>query len=462
MAQLCQPCSCVPYENICCCPPVNGITVSQPECQELPGGSVVSNPCLDPGTKRSTWTYKFHTDCAQGTRGISSIAIPICETIKDSFVTVEEQIDGCGSFSPVQFSLKKTDPNFGTAPQGFQFLKVETSDRYDVGVSVVYRITINGDYPEAVQPVKVKAGPQVITFACEPEQCYIVPGCPAAGKLELVKTCTKIIQNNTMTLHYFFELANVGNAVINLVSGTERITYDAANITIGNITTNPPGLTVNTSVPGIIVVTGTIGPLAPGELKQVEITVPITSIASPGNYLIDAITSAIAAGTETTATCTLNVEAVQLNAAKCCSVTDGNKGTFRITVASVGNSPDTKVNIVDRITIPQGVTLQFQDFDGCTAKFADGSPVPLNTGITNAIINIECASLTVPKGGGVVKNIRFILTATTAFQAAAVITNTLQEVTFLNTATQLFLGVSPVPVSASINVSGTAQCQKPC
>ncbi len=64
MADLCQPCTCSPHENICCCPPSSGISVVQPACQTLPNGSVVVNTCFNADSGISTWTYKFFTDCA--------------------------------------------------------------------------------------------------------------------------------------------------------------------------------------------------------------------------------------------------------------------------------------------------------------------------------------------------------------------------------------------------------------
>jgi len=461
MANLSQPCPAGPFENICCCPPVNGITLTQPACQMLPDGKVVINPCFDSASNKSFWTYKFFTDCAQGTKAISGIAIPVCENIKPEHLVVEEQIDSTVSFTPVPFSLKKTDPNFGTAPAGFQFLKIETSSRYDVGVSVVYRIQVDGDFPEAAQPVKVKAGNQIITFDCD-EGCFLVPACPPAGKLQVIKTCKTIIENNKLTLQYLYDITNQGNATLPIVDGTEKIIYDAANINIGTIQVNPSGLKIDTSTPGIIIVTGTVGPLPPGGLINVAINVPVASIVTPGTYLITSNTYAVASGTESSSTCILHVDAVKLSADKCCNVTEGNKGTFRITIGSVGNSPETRVSIVDQIIVPQSVTLQFQDFDGCTAKFGDGSSVPLNTDITNKTINLESSTLTVPKGGSVQKNIKFTVMTTTAFQTPAAIVNTLQAVNFLNTSTQIFLGVSTVPVSSSVNVIGSVQCQKPC
>ncbi len=289
-----------------------------------------------------------------------------------------------------------------------------------------------------------------------------MPSCPPSGKLVIIKNCEEVIKDNKVTLKYSFDITNQGNASISIVQGTERIVFDANSFTIGTIIVTPPSLNVDTSTPGIIVVTGTVGPIQPGEVIKVTIEVPIQSIAAPGIYLVDANTTAVAADTSATASCVLNIDAVQLLADKCCSVTEGNKGAFRITVASVGSSPQTSVGIVDQLAIPQDVIVQFQDFDGCAATFGDGSPVPLNSNVTNATISVKCSPLTVPMGGSVQKNIKFTVVSTTSFQSPSVITNTLQEVSFLNEATQIFLGVTPVPVSASVNVLGTVLCQKPC
>jgi hypothetical protein len=154
-----EPCSCTPYSLICCCGPINGITVIQPACQTLPDGSVVNNPAYVASLNHSFWTYKFMTDCSSAARGISGIAIPICQLIIFENLIVSEKIDGCGTFRPVSYTLTKDDPSFGTAPAGFQFVKIETDNRYDKGVTVEYRLEIVGDYPNALQPISVKAYP---------------------------------------------------------------------------------------------------------------------------------------------------------------------------------------------------------------------------------------------------------------------------------------------------------------
>jgi hypothetical protein len=164
MANPCQPCTCVPYTDLCCCPPQSGISVIQPTCQTLSDGSVVNNPCFRATTGKSTWTYKFFTDCAAGTSPITSLAIPVCARIAASELVVEEQIDGCGTFTSVPFTLAATDPTFGMAPTGFQFLIVPSAGRYTTGVSVIYRLTLNGDFPLAAQPIQVGTGAGVLTL----------------------------------------------------------------------------------------------------------------------------------------------------------------------------------------------------------------------------------------------------------------------------------------------------------
>jgi hypothetical protein len=419
---------------------------------------VAANPCFCELAGQSYWTYKFTTDCEQNTKGISSIAILVCETILAEHVVVEELIDGCDTFSVVPFTLSKTDPIYGTAPAGFQILKVETADRFDVGVTVVYRVQIKGNFPVTSQPVKVKAGPKVLTFDCE-EDCYLVPACPAVGKLLVVKECSEVIVDNKVTLFYSVDVTNIGNAPLSAVSYNEQVIYDPANLTIGPVTVDPPTLSVDTT-PGRIIISGNLGAIDPGGLVRVTYQVPILTFAVPGFYLITSNTVATAPETEAMASCVLNLDAVQLTADKCCAV-DGNRGVFRITIASVGASPQTEVAFLESVFVPAGVTVQFTDFDGCVATFPDGSPVPLNTNLTNTIVNVWCPSLTVPAGGSAQKNIRF-LAVTTVIQPTEAIVNTLVEVDFLNGDEQIFLGIAPVPVSASVAVTGSMECLKPC
>jgi hypothetical protein len=171
----------------------------QPTCQLIPGEvSPVINPCFcstcsDNGT--SYWTYKFFTDCVPGTEvsGISHILIPICIDILPGQVTVEEKVDGCGTFNTLAYgeendyflTTQDGNPpqNFGPAPEGFQWLKILPNGRYDKGVCVLYRVGITGNYPPVTEAINIKAGTNKITACLNPSPCFLVPGCPVPGRV---------------------------------------------------------------------------------------------------------------------------------------------------------------------------------------------------------------------------------------------------------------------------------------
>ncbi|MCK8817057.1 hypothetical protein MWH28_06680 [Natroniella sulfidigena] len=461
MLDECQPCDCKPYENKCCCPEQNGIFIAQPKCQRLPDGRVVNNPCFVQEENSSFWSYKVVTNCDPATRGISSIAIPICEVIHEAHIRVEEKIDGCDEFKEIDtFELRKTDPIFGEAPEGFQFLKIETDDRYDTGVAVLYRIEITGNYPTAIQPLAVKAGPPVLLFDCS---CYQVPACPPMPRLFIEKDCEVVIDDNQATLNYTATVSNVGDTNFANVQFRDQITYDAANITFGEIIVDPD-LDIEEVEPGVIVISGSLGPLARGEITTVTVEIPVVSIVDPNRYLIRNMVTASAQGIEATDSCILFLDAVQLAADKCClqgPTVDAN--IFRIIVDNVGHSPQTDITIIDTLVVPQEVTVQFTSFDGCDAFFVDdGNPVPLNTDISGRAINIICEELTVAQGGTVIKDIQFNVVATRAFVEPVRIINSLQDIIFLNQDQQILLGIDNLPVTARIAVVGELDCEDPC
>lgn len=463
MADPCQPCSCIPYENICCCGPSSGITVIQPACQVLADGRIANNPCFctEKQLPVSCWTYKFITDCAQGTKGISSFVIPVCENIIEDYIKVFERIDGCSSFQSIPFSLSKTDPNFGTAPAGYVFLKVETSNRYDVGVCVEYRLQLNGNFPVTVQPIKVKAGKKIITFNCG---CFFVPGCPATGKLEVIKTCIERIIDNVVTLSYNIVVSNTGNATLDNVIYQDEIIFNASSLTLGSFTVTPTTLSVTTPSPGRILISGNLGSIAPGGFVTVTYDIPVTDILTPGTLTVTNTTTATATDTQATQLCTLNIEAVKIEASKCCSVSNNNQVTYTLNLRSAGTSPSTVVNVTDQLIIPAGVTVRFTDFGGCTATFAGtGNPVPLNTDITGAkTIDILCNLLTIPTGVIIPKNIKFVVSSVTEFDAPVVISNTVQNITLAVPGEQVLLGVDGIPATADVTVTAALQCQNPC
>ncbi|MBM7625072.1 hypothetical protein [Sporohalobacter salinus] len=154
-----------------------------------------------------------------------------------------------------------------------------TDDRYDKGVCVLYRLSIRGDFPVEEQPIAIKAGPELFTFSCS--DCYIVSGCPLEPEILVNQTCEKVIEDNKATLNYSIDVTNPGEINLPDVQFEDQITYDAANITVGNVETDP-SLSVDTSNSGIINISGDLGSLDSGELTTVIIKVPINSIEAPG------------------------------------------------------------------------------------------------------------------------------------------------------------------------------------
>lgn len=323
MATPAQPCACIPYTNLCCCGSQNGITVVQPKCQVLPDGSVVNNPAYVLSQKTSFWTYKFLTDCSSLTRGISNFGIPICSEINEANIVVEEKIDGCGVYTVVPFELITNDPNYGPAPTGFQYLKINTNGRFDKGLCVEYRISIIGDYPEVNQSIKVKAATVVYTFGCI--GCFIVPGCNPSGKLLVSKICSTVINNNQATLEYSVHVDNVGDGALDSVQFQDAITIPT-QLTVGTITVNPATLSIDTSIPGQVIVSGNLGTIEPGGRITVTSSIPITDISSPGSYLVSNMAKAVAANTESSDMCRTSLNVVRLRADKCCSIS-GNVGS---------------------------------------------------------------------------------------------------------------------------------------
>ncbi|MCR4442439.1 MAG: hypothetical protein QHH10_09440 [Peptococcaceae bacterium] len=459
MAKPAQPCQCSPYQSICCCGPLNGISVVQPSCQNLPDGSVVNNPAFVPGLNKSFWTYKFITDCGQGTRAISNFGIPICEVLMAEHVTVSEKIDGCGQFLSVPFSLTVDDPNLGPAPDGFQWLKVETQERYEKGISVEYRIELLGDYPVAVQPIKVKAGSNINTFSCS--NCYEVPDCNPQGKLSVTKECGHTIIDNQAVLNYNVAVTNTGNASLDNVQFQDTV-YVPVQLSLGAITVTPATLTVNTGTPGQITISGNLGTILPGETVHVLYQIPIATVTIPGKYKINNTASAAAEGTKDSASCSTNLDVVQLSADKCCLI-EGNKGVYTLTLSSVGLSPDVTVHMFDRMEVPAGVVVKFLDLSGCEGYFSGTTnPVPTNTNIPGpASFDFICKNAVVPAGGSYKKLGTFILVSSSVVGTTTIM-NTITDVVPVDPAAQVFLGVSGIPAVAPVDVQLNMVCGKPC
>ena len=475
MANPCTSCNCIPYTNLCCYPPQSGISVMQPTCQLLAnpcgigGPTVVNNPCYCSSTNKSTWSYKFFTECSPGPtiNGISHFLIPICKNISIDQVTVEEKVDTCGEFSSltpnVDFFVTNKDgnpdQNFGPSPEGFNWLKVEVNGRYDKGVCVLYRVTITGNFPPVNESIRVKAGQNKLTF-CGLHPCFLVPGCP--GTLNVTKKCSTVISNNTATLHYDVIVQNTGGQPLNNVQYTDTISFDSTKLTLGTPVINPsPPLNFTTGV-GTVTILGTFPVINAGASIPITYDIPVVSISQPGIFTVSNTATASAEGTTSSDSCSTTVDPVKVSGNKCCNVANGNEVTFIITLSSVGSSPATTLSITDNLVIPPEVTVQFDSnsFNECTATL-NGNPVPLNTDITNAVIAITCNNVSVPAGGNVQIPITLKVTSTSAFVTPVLITNTLLTATGTNP-NQIFLPPDNIPATASVKIMGFVTCNNIC
>ncbi|WFD09064.1 hypothetical protein [Tepidibacter hydrothermalis] len=455
--KLCQGAS---YKNLNCCDKNIGISVVQPECHCLPDGRVVTNPSYVSSLNKSFWTYKLITDCNDTTLPATSFVIPICEIVHLETLTVSEKIDGCGEWTSIPYTLTKTDPIFGNAPEGFQFVKIEINDRYTKGVSVAYRLELKGNYPIATQPISVNTNSTATVFDCNGG--FLVPECNPQGKLSINKNVTTIIKDNQAKLEYRLEIDNIGNAALESVELLD-ILFLPTQLTPGTITTVPDTLKVVINPNGEIRTGGNLGKLDPGGEVIVTYSIPIAGISSPGQYVINNLASVTSEGTEASDTATATIDVVELESNKCCNVLDNGLAEFKISITNVGDSPHTKVSILDDMVIPTGVTVRFSDFDGCTAVFArTGEPVPVNTDVKgNADIKITCDNIEIPKGASAQKIMKFKL-VTSSVSGSTVIKNELEQVNPTDPNTQIFLGTGVLPIEAGIRVLLSLECQKPC
>jgi uncharacterized repeat protein (TIGR01451 family) len=432
--------------------------VVQPTCQTLPDGSVVGNPGFSASLGKSFWSYKFLTDCAAATAPVSILAIPVCASIASSAIVVSERIDGCGSFVSVPFTLAASDPDFGTAPDGFQWLIVASSGRYGKGVAVEYRLEIVGDYPTSTQAIEVLAGGSLLVFDCG---CFLVPMCNPQGKLSVDKTCGTNIVNNQAAFTYQVNVRNTGNASLDNVQFNDTVVIPQ-QLTPGTVVVTPPTLSVDTSTPGLVKISGNLGTIAAGGVVPVTYTIPVSIVTVPGRYVSTNTASASATGTQASATCSTSLDVVKLALTKCCGIS-GNQFFFTVAASSVGLSPSVHINGTDTMVIPAGVTIQIMDLTGITAIFSGtDTPVPTNTNITGPVsIDFSITNVLVPAGGSSQVTVGNILVSSAVLGTSPIV-NTITSVTPVNPGSQVFLGATPLPASATVNVTLGMTCSNVC
>lgn len=463
MAKICTNCDCLPYSSRCECESQQGITITQPSCQTLPDGAVTGNPCYRPSPEnRSYWSYKMLVDNGNTTSPIGAFVIPVCAAMSVELIAVAEKIDGCGTFEFVPFTLSTEDPEFGTAPAGFQWLRVENSGRYGKGIAVEYRLEVIGNFPNGVQPIKVFTSGSTLTFDCE--GCFIVHQCPEPADLIVDITCQRTITNNQARLIYQVDVANVGGSPAEDVFLEDVLLYNDSNVTLGAITVEGADLVVDRSQPGDITISGNIGTMNPGDQRLITITVQVAAIQNPGNVSFNNRLSAISEQTQGTDSCVLTVPAVRLRGDKCCIVDNSNLLTYEISITSVGNSPESIVNTRDRLTIPEGVTFQVVTFEQCSLTFGDsGQPVPLNEPIQGGTtLTIACEGVPIPAFGTLTGGITLQILSATFVDSQRTLTNTFNSISPTDPDAQIFLGTENLPVSVDTTIQTSITCEKPC
>lgn len=484
MADPCTSCTCLPYKNICCCLPQAGISVMQPACQVLStacsGSTIVTNPCYCDVTGSSTWTYKFFIDCTpETTQAVDYILIPIFVGIQPAQVTVEERVDVCLSFRTLTYGEDKeyviTDrdgdstENFGPSPAGYNWLKITNSPvRYENGVLVEYRVTITGDYPAVTESIRIKAGTNKVAFCSDtPENsCFLVPGYPPSETLSIVKNCTPFVSNNASVFNYTVTIKNTGGQSFSNILFNDVIAYDANNLAFSSISVTPP-LTAS-SGQGDVVISGDIGTLSPGAQFAATYVLVLEPAADavPGTYIVKNATPTNSNTAITSDTSSYTTQIVQLSGKNCCEISNGNHVIFRTTISTVGSSPAANVNYVDTIAIPSGITVNFTNFDGCTAALSNGTTVAYPCTLTGPeTVTISCSDLPVPgEGKSTTKVVELDVTSTSTFNCdnTPLIVNMLQQATTVNTSTQIYLQPVGIPSISSVRVLGCVTCNNPC
>lgn len=443
------------YRNAYCRGPISGISTIQPESQILPDGNLITNPSYVPSLGSSFWTYKFMIDCCLP-GGMKSIALPMCRNIKKQFIRVFEKTDEDTVFTSIPFRLVKRDPRFGFAPIGYYWLIVENSGRFCDGLSVIYLLELIGAFLAEAQPVKVDTSLAVLTFGLRGP---LVPKCHSQGNLNIKNNCLIDIQNNQAVLNYTIDIVNLGSCYLNNVIYHDVI-HLPLEIGFDKILITPSTLTADTSTPGRITIKGNLGRINEGQNVRVTYSIPITSISKPQSYTINNAIQAYAQKTKSRVSCSLVLESVELSTSKICKISDGNNGNFTIIISNVPYSPDTAVNIEDHLTIPEGVTLKFANFGGCSAVFTNGGePVPLGVDITGPIdITLTCYNLRILKDSCGLKTIAFTVVSGT-LPGRTSIENYLTKISLTNAESQVLLGTGQLPVKASIDVVYDIKCR---
>jgi hypothetical protein len=325
---------------------------------------VAANPSYVPALASSFWTYQLIIDCTLLPGGVKSIAIPIGKSIKKQLIKVTEKIGPYNNFQPVDFLLSKRDPAFGLAPAGYHWLVIENSGRYCHGLSVVYQLEILGDYKTEALPGYVKTMKNVIPFGCPGP---LVPKCAARGALNILHSCSAVLDSRPAVLIFTQDICNSGTSPLKDVQYYAVIQIPS-ELEIGAVTVSPAELSADTSAPGKITITGNLGTIAQGQTLRITSRLPVIAVAKPKRYAIPELCQSFFCRSGKRFNVFIAAGSCELSVQKCCRVIENNRGNYRRCL-NVDYSPDTAVNLEDRLSIPAGVTIRFNDFGVCGAVF---------------------------------------------------------------------------------------------
>lgn len=428
-----------------------------PSTQLLPDNTVVDNPFFQSESNQSFWSYKLLLNCALVPRQPLNFYIPIYENISEDMVTVQERRLRCTEFNTVEFTFG--NPPGITPPTGFKFINIAIDGRYGEGTCVLYRLQVTGNFPETNESVYLNTNSGLLTY----DPNYLVPGIPLVSSVTITKTNNVAINGQQATITSNITVTNTGNVDLSNLLFTDLISYDGANITLGNSTVTPDDFTISQPSSGVLRFQGTIAQLAMGESFTIEENIVLAKFSTPNSYTINSVASVMSDSAQDTTNTMVTIPVVSYTTSTLCTVGEDNFVVLDTSLTAVGNSPEDTVQTTALLVIPETVLISILNFDGCTFTFVDtGEPVQVNEPINGRSIQIQCQA-TIPTNATMTFS---FLISIIASNVLPTVTNqvlyTLQEVTLKEANSSVFLGATPLPNRRSFSVNVTETCSNNC
>lgn len=439
-------CSCIPTSNVVC-QQQSDLVLSMPSCQVINGQGVKGNPYYDEEVQRSYWTYKIMTLCNLFPNQVEDIYIPIYENIEMNMLTVYEIIPACNGRSELAYDF--TNPIGIMPPVGFKYVHIETEQGYRTGACILYQLAIIGENIPSSQSLYVNTDNGLFSF----DAGFPVPGQLAAPMLSLAKEAVLTIEGSSGFIDYTVTVTNTGNQAFNQVLLQDNIDYPGNMVMIGPITAQPSSIQVDTSVNGMMRLSGNLGVINMGQTVLVTYRVPLNGFSGPGTYNFNSRTMVmneeIQAGTETV----MQVPVVELINTMNSAVTGVNTINMILDISNVGNSPQTSIIATAVLVIPSTLTMRLMNLSGCQATIGETTePALANTDYSGINIRFICP-MTVPLNGMAEINIPVqIQSVRQGEEAFSTLLLRLDDVVLEEAGSQVFLGATPIPLETSIRI----------